>query len=76
LLEPGVLFVDYIQPAFAANDLAISAPLFNGGSYLHEIYFLIFIPEIDPSPAQVIRTNFYADPVSWQNTDVVHPHFA
>ena len=74
LLEARILFVDHIQPALATYDLAFGASLFDGGSYFHNM--LIFIPEIDPSPAQVIRTNFYADPVSWQNTDVVHPHFA
>jgi hypothetical protein len=36
LFEAGILFVDYIQPTLATDDFAISAPLFNGGSYLHD----------------------------------------
>lgn len=63
LLEPGVLFVDHIQPALAADDLTVGAPFFDGGSYLHDNQFLIFIPEIDPSPAQVVRANLNTDAV-------------
>jgi len=35
LLEARILFVDDVQLAFATNDLAIDAALFDGGSYFH-----------------------------------------
>jgi len=37
LLEAGILFVDNIQLAFPANDLAINAAFLNGCSYFHFI---------------------------------------
>lgn len=41
LLETGILFVDNVEFALPANDLAINAALFNGCSYFH---FLNFYP--------------------------------
>jgi hypothetical protein len=35
LLEAGILFVDHIQPALSAHDLAIDAALFDGCSNFH-----------------------------------------
>jgi len=39
LLEAGILFVNDIKLAFAANNLAIRATLFYGRSYFHKFYF-------------------------------------
>ncbi len=36
LLKAGILFVNNIQLAFAANDLAINTAFFNGCSYFHD----------------------------------------
>jgi hypothetical protein len=36
----------------------------------------LFIPENDPSPAQIVRTHFHSHFVAWQNTDIVHSHFS
>lgn len=38
LLEAGILFVDHIKLAFAANDFAINTAFLNGCSYFH-IFF-------------------------------------
>lgn len=35
LLKAWVFLVDNVQNAFATNDFAIGATLFNGGSYFH-----------------------------------------
>jgi hypothetical protein len=81
LLEAGILFVNNIQLALAANDLAISTAFFNGCSYFHN-YFLFLIPDSElfiseyyPSPRQVIRRHFYSHFISRQNADIVHSHF-
>jgi hypothetical protein len=39
LLKAGILFVDNVQFAFATNDLAICASLFDGCSYFHFLSF-------------------------------------
>ena len=36
----------------------------------------LFIPENDPTPAQIIRTHFNPHFVTRQYPDVVHPHFS
>jgi hypothetical protein len=41
LLESGVLFVDHVQPALPAYDLAIVAAFLDGCPYFH---FLRFMP--------------------------------
>jgi hypothetical protein len=35
LLKAGILFVNYIQPAFSANNFAVGATLFDGCSNFH-----------------------------------------
>src|SRR4051812_42317810 len=35
LFKTGILFVDYIQPAFPSHDLAINAAFFDGCPYFH-----------------------------------------
>jgi hypothetical protein len=40
LLEAGILFVNYIQLALSANNLAVCATLFDGCSYFH--FFKLF----------------------------------
>jgi hypothetical protein len=80
LLEARVLFVDHIQLAFPAHDLAINATLFNGCSDSHLFNYLLlvvcqlFITENDPSPAKVVWTHLYSYLISGQDPDVVHPH--
>ena len=39
LLKTRVLFVDYVQFSFTADDLTISAAFFNGCSYFHIVCF-------------------------------------
>jgi len=39
LFEARVLFVDYVQLAFAPNNLAICTSLFYGSSYFHNSSF-------------------------------------
>ncbi len=43
LLKAGILFVDYIEYAFAANDFAINTSFFNGCSYFHDNLFIVSI---------------------------------
>lgn len=38
--------------------------------------FLLFIPENDPSPCQVVRAHFNPNLIARQNTDVMHPHLS
>ena len=38
LLEAGILFVDHIQLAFSAHDLAINTAFFNGCSNFHTFF--------------------------------------
>jgi hypothetical protein len=40
LLEAGILFVNYKQLAFSANNFAVGATLFNGCSNFHDRYSL------------------------------------
>jgi hypothetical protein len=87
LLKPWVLFVDHIQLAFSANDLAVNATLFDGCSYFHFILLLLltansqrliaklFVPENDPSPGQIVWTHFNPNLITRQNADIVHSHF-
>jgi hypothetical protein len=83
LLEFRIFFVDYIEFPFAANNLAISASFLDGCSYFH-VFILIsiylkftglFIPEGDPGLCQIVWTHFQLHFITWQNFDVVHPHF-
>jgi len=39
LLKAGILFVNYIQPAFSSHNLAIHAAFLNWSSYLHCSWF-------------------------------------
>ena len=87
LLETGVLFVDHVQLSFPAHDLAIHAPFFDRCSYFHLCFFIccsagnpgfrliLFVPEYDPPPRQVVWTHFHTHLVAWQYPDIVHSHF-
>lgn len=36
----------------------------------------LFVAVNDSSSRQIVGRHFHCDPVTWQNPDVVHPHFA
>ena len=75
LFESWVLFVDYIQNTLPANDFAISTALFNRCTNFHNICFkLLFIPENDPSPGQIIRAHLHSHFITRQNPDIIHSH--
>lgn len=83
LLKTGILFVDHQQFTLAANDLAICTSFFDGSSYFHEsivikIYqsCLLLIPENYTTPAQIVRAHLYANLISRQDANIVHPHFS
>jgi hypothetical protein len=84
LFETRVLFVDHIQPAFSAYNLAIKAAIFNRCSYFHSLVFicwrllacLLFVSENDPSSRQIIWAHLHSHLITRQYPDIVHPHFS
>ena len=42
LFEPGIGFVNYIQPSFSANDFTFGAAFFYGWFYFHNLFSLGF----------------------------------
>ena len=73
LLKAGILLVDNIQLALPPHDLAIGTTLFNGCTHFHTI--LLFIPEYDPSPCQIVWTHFHPNLIPRQYPNIIHPHF-
>ena len=73
LLKTRILLVDHIQFAFPPHDLAIGTSFLDGCSYFHD---LLFVPEYDSSPRQIIWAHFNSYLITRQNSDVVHSHFS
>jgi hypothetical protein len=81
LLELRVLFVDDVQFALPANDFAVNASFLDGCSNFHDWLFfktmvLLFVAVRYSCFAQVVRAHFQSYLVTYQDLDIVHPHFA
>jgi hypothetical protein len=82
LLELWVLFVDDVELALAADNLAINGTLLDGWFDFHVNLFLstkiqiLFVAVNDSPASQIVGRHFDRNFVSRQDSDVVHPHFA
>src|SRR5919112_1015520 len=76
LLVARVRADDTHHPA-TPYDLAPLAYRFHARPDFHNsLLYLCPEPVSDPSPAQVVGAQFHLNPVTWQYSDVVHPHLA